>query len=527
MPIDGQLSERLFASTSPRGSRTGGDSVSGPRVHLIGAGGAGMTALAELLSDFGCQLTGSDQNATESSAACTHATDASRIRHVASGGRILRIHRGHDSENLPQNADLVVFSPAIDASNLERVAARSMGIPELSYVEMLAELSSHSRSVCIAGTHGKTSTAAMTATILRESDLAMSAVIGGEVIQYDRSGWANRATGPSPSEAQSATDRAEPFFVVEACEYRRHFLQFRPEVAAILNIEADHFDCFGSLDDMHTAFEEFAAQIADAGSLIVRADCPLLPRLRDRINAAIETCQPVSEGTGVGRAAAAQLDWAVSSFREERRRSIFDVVHRGRTFGTVELSLPGRHNVENALAALALAHSTGVPAEVACEALSGFQGVRRRFEEVVQWNGITLVDDYAHHPTAVRATLQAARVRYPDCRLVVAFQPHQISRTQALMDEFAESLGAADRILLAPIFAARENPETADVVLRELANRTSKLGSDVSILTSLDQLRATLEDSAEPGDVWLTLGAGNINRIPHEFAREVRRNNAG
>jgi UDP-N-acetylmuramate--alanine ligase len=250
-------------------------------------------------------------------------------------------------------------------------------------------------------------------------------------------------------------------------------------------------------------------------------------RLKDECRAAIETFLPVTNSSGLGRNAASRADWAISSLREEAGQTAFDVMRQGRTFGTVELSLPGRHNVENALAAIAVAHAAGVSPEAACDAASKFQGVRRRFEEIGTWNGVTLVDDYAHHPTAVRATLAAARKRYPDRRLVVAFQPHQVSRTQQLMSEFAGSFGDADEVLLVPIFAARENTELAEAALTELATRINLAGCSVEVLASLDQLRATLEDSAQPGDVWLTLGAGNINRIPHEFARTLQRNNTG
>ena len=231
--------------------------------------------------------------------------------------------------------------------------------------------------------------------------------------------------------------------------------------------------------------------------------------------------------SGAGRNASARVDWAISSLREEQHRTVFDIVRQGREFGTVELSLPGLHNVENTLAAVAIAYSAGVAPETACEVASRFRGVRRRFEEIGTWNGVTLVDDYAHHPTAVQTTLAAARKRYPGRRLIVAFQPHQVSRTQNLMHEFARSFSDADKVLLVPIFAARENTAVAEAAQRELADRIKSAGCSVEVLTSLDQLRATLEDSTQPGDVWLTLGAGNINRIPHEFARTVQRNYTG
>jgi len=511
MPLEPHIQERLFSRRRRSLSAASGGDESLPQVHLIGASGAGMTALSEVLFDFGWKLTGSDlQIATET----TEPTQT-----VSASGRILKIHLGHDSANVPDSADLVIFSPAIGADNPERLAAAQLGIPQVSYVEFLGELLKNETSVCIAGTHGKTTTSALTASILREAGIASSAVIGGEVIQYGRSGWGR--------DHRSSTDESASLFVIEACEYRRHFLHFHPRIAAILNVEADHFDCFKTLDDSLEAFASFAAQVQSGGTLIIRADCPLVTALRNDCQANVETFLPVGNGSGAGRYASARADWAISSLREEQHRTVFDVVRQGRTFGTVELSLPGRHNVENTLAAIAMAHATGVSAEAACEAVNRFRGVRRRFEEIGTWSGVTLVDDYAHHPTAVRTTLAAARKRFPDRRLVVAFQPHQVSRTQNLMSEFADSFSHADKVLLVPIFAARENSSIADAALQELGERIKSAGCPVEVLTSLDQLRATLEDSAQPGDVWLTLGAGNINRIPHEFARTVQRNYTG
>ena len=526
MPLEPHIHERLFPRGQCAVKRVSDDDELLPQVHLIGAGGAGMTALSEVLLDFGWRLTGSDLEAADPQSTDSSSRDRQTTSEPldAAGqslnpGRILKVHQGHDSAHVPATADLVVFSAAISADNPERVAARQLAIPEVSYVELLGELLRQHRGICIAGTHGKTTTSAMTASILRESGVSSSAVIGGEVIRYGRSGWGQL-------DAQ-ASDPLQTPFVIEACEYRRHFLEFRPQIAAILNVEADHFDCFASLDETYEAFAEFAAQVQSDGTLIIRADCPLAAKLRTVCQANVETFLPVGNANGTGRNAAARADWAISSLREEQHKTVFDVVRQGRTFGTVELQLPGHHNVENALAAIAVSHAAGISSDAACAAASQFGGVRRRFEEIGTFNGVTLVDDYAHHPTAVRTTLAAARTKYPDRRLVVAFQPHQVSRTQNLMNEFAASFNDADEVLLVPIFAARENTDIAQAALQELARRINLAGCSVEVLTSLDQLRATLEDSAQPGDVWLTLGAGNINRIPHEFARTVRRNYTG
>jgi len=446
-----------------------------PVAHLIGVNGSGMKALAEFLFDLGWQVCGSDTQPLSSSLPSD------------SVWRRVQFSLGHDAANVSPDAALVVHSPAIDALNPERIAASQRGLPVLSYVDMLAELLSSRRAICIAGTHGKTTTTAMVATILRESGLSAAAIIGGEAVGYGRSGWAGN----------------DELIVVEACEYRRHFLQFQPHVAAILNIEPDHFDCFATVQDAQAAFAEFAARVSANGRLFMPASEASSQAIADRAACPVERL-------AIG--ASDQLaDWQTSEIETIGNGSKFRVTSPNGESQSVALPVPGRHNVSNALAAIAVSHAVGVPLDAIAEGLSKFRGVRRRFEIRGEVRGATIIDDYAHHPTAVSATIQTARQAFPGRRIVAAFQPHQVSRTQHLMNEFAAALALADETLLAPIFAAREDTQIAARTLAELAERTRKNAGTVAVLTSLDHLSATLDDSARPGDVWLFLGAGDIN----------------
>ena len=487
-----------------------------------------MRALAELLADLGWTLTGSDQSEPETS--------------LNSGGRQLRFHLGHAASHVSPETDLLIFSPAVTESNPERSAAHQLGIPQLSYSQFLGELMRQRTGIAVAGTHGKTTTTAILATILRECGLAPSAAIGGEVVQYDRSGWGGEG----------------PFFVAESCEYRHHFLDHSPKFATILGIEPDHFDCFPDWDSQLEAFREFAARVPPEGVLVIPAESEAAAMAASSSEARIETThvEPVpsplggeggrrpDEGAlqktennptpastapspalrapspprGEGTEAA---NWLARDVRKTQNGFRFQVDHNGSPFCETELAVPGRHNVENALAAVALAHAAGADADSIATALPKFAGVRRRFEVLRSPGGGTIVDDYAHHPTAIRATLRTTREQFGERRLLVAFQPHQISRTRELMSDFAGSFGEADELFLVPIFAARESSDAGDATLAELADRVSDSGVSVRRLASLDRLKPTLDDAARPDDVVLILGAGNISRIAHEFSAGI------
>ena len=458
-----------------------------PVAHLVGICGSGMKALAEMLSGLGWTISGSDLQPPPDSLAML-------------GRKGFQVHCGHAPEFVPGDADLLIYSPAIAAFNPERVRAEQLAIPQWSYNELLGELMKTRVGVSIAGTHGKSTTTAMVASVLRDAGLSPSAVIGAELVSNGASGWAGKSD----------------LFVVESCEYQKNFLTLSPTHAVLTGIEADHFDCFQNLLETREAFAEFASRLPSHGHLIIRGDCE-----STRVAAASSLAQ--IETFSLRDCS----DWWAADLRPTSDGLHFRVFYGDRFFTEVSLRVPGRHNVLNAIAAVAMCHHLGVSASAVREGLSDFRGTKRRFEVLGSWNGVTLIDDYAHHPTAVKATLQTAREQFPGRRLLCAFQPHQESRTRALLEDFAECFGSADEVFLAPIFTAREEGSaTAEQTNAELAERIASRGQTVRLLPSLDRLMDELDDAARPGDVLMTMGAGDINRIQHELTRRLQRHPA-
>ena len=455
--------------------------------HLVGICGTGMKALAELLTGMGWKVSGSDLQPPNRT-----------IRDMKRRG--LRVHSGHHDRFLPKSVDVLVYSPAIGPTNPERQMATRLGIPQMSYSGMLGQLMKDKVGISIAGTHGKSTTTAMTATILGDARLYPSAVIGAQLCGVGVNGWAGDGD----------------FFVVESCEYKKNFLDLRPKHAAFLGIEPDHFDYYPNVYAIRVAFAEFAALLPSDGLLLVRGDCShsILAARSTAAEVITFSQQPGSE-------------WWATDLKKTVLGTRFRVFHQGDFYAEFSLRIPGKHNVDNALAAIVMAECLGVSVNEIRESLEEFPGIRRRFEHVGSWRGITLVDDYAHHPTAVAATLKTAREKFGRRRIWCAFQPHQVSRTLALMNEFSASFSDVERILVAPVFAAREEPgDEEHEIARELAERISAGGSDARFCPTLDRIIATLEDEALPGDVLITMGAGDIDRVHHEFTRRLQRNHS-
>lgn len=474
--------------------------------HLVGICGSGMKALAEMLSGLGWTVSGSDLQPP---------TDTLELLRQKG----FRVHRGHSDDFVPQNADLLVYSPAITVSNPERRQAERLGIPQWSYNQMLGELMKTRVGISIAGTHGKSTTTAMVASVLRDAGLSPSAVIGAELIgrgdlwseQTAGSGDPRRALG-----GVSGWAGESDLFVVESCEYQKNFLTLCPTHVVLTGIEADHFDFFHDLRETREAFADFVRRLPSDGYLIIRGDCEATRIAAAASLAQIETFS-LRDCT----------DWWAADLQAMPEGMRFRIFHGEMFFTEVCLRVPGRHNVLNAIAAAAMCYHVGVSALAIREGLSDFRGTKRRFEVLGSWRGVTLIDDYAHHPTAVTATLRTAREQFPDRRLLCAFQPHQESRTRALLDDFAESFDAADEIFLAPIFTAREKcTEAAERTNAEFAERLASRGKSVRLVPSLDRLADELDDAARPGDVLITMGAGDINRIQHELTRRIQRHPA-
>jgi UDP-N-acetylmuramate--alanine ligase len=462
--------------------------------HLVGVCGSGMSALASLLVDLGWSVSGSDVHPNEAVA-----------EHLRQLG--IDCRTGHEAGNVPPRTTALVYSAAVPADNVERRAAQALRIPELSYSQMVGDLMRSRRGVCIAGTHGKSTTAAMTATILQKSGRDPSVCLGAELCDSGRGGWAGMSD----------------LFVVESCEYRSSFLDHSPTFAAILSVEPDHFDCFQNFDETREAFRQFAARVDRDGTLLVRKDCAAAVDAARATTAPLETfCLGSSAFMRRG-----ETNWLASDLWNTRDGIQFRVFHNADFFSDITLRVPGRHNVLNALAAIALCHRIGLNPRELRESLAEYRGIRRRFEYVGWWRSVLLLDDYAHHPTAIRLTLQSARERFGRRRIWCVFQPHQVSRTRALMMEFAESFGLANEVLIAPVYAVRETAD-ADraVVAKELSLRIAYRRQRSRYCCNLDQIVATLDDEARPGDIVITMGAGDINRVHYDLTRRLEKNRA-
>ena len=496
--------------------------------HLIGVCGAGMKALAELLAGLGWRLSGSDL------APATAAVEGLMRRG-------LTFHQGHSAEHVPRDVECVVYSPAIPAENVERFEAARRGVPLFSYSQMVGRLMESRAGVCIAGTHGKSTTTAMVGWVLSHAGREPSVLVGAELgdgfqtrgfltlperggvsplalvnqVSVEETGGLRRPA-PGREEGADAEDSTAELseahrsgwagsgelFVVESCEFERSFLDFSPRYAAILSVEPDHFDCFDDLPSLVQAFGQFAQRIASGGVLLVRGDCEAsLESARDA------AARVVTFGVG------SQCEWQADAICHAAEGVRFRVVCRGEAWGEVELKLPGDHNVLNALAATALCAEIGLTPEEVADGLKLFPGIRRRFEIVGERNGITVISDYAHHPTAVAATLKTAREVFGSRRIWCTFQPHQVSRTLALMDDFAASFVDADEVVIVPVFAARERVQDEPVVVsQELVRRINSRGVSARFVESLDRIKATLDHAARSGDVLILMGAGDIDR---------------
>ena len=449
------------------------------RVHFVGIGGAGMSGIAEVLLNYDLTVSGSDLEASETT---------QRLTELGASVAI-----GHAAENIDR-ADLVVVSSAVPAANEEVAAARRRGVPIVRRAQMLAELMRLKYGIAVAGTHGKTTTTSLIGSVLTDAGLDPTVIVGGRL----------RVSGTGARHGNS------DYLVAEADEFDRSFLDLAPVVAVITNVDVDHLDTYRDLDDIQDAFALFAGRVPFFGQVIACVDDAnvraLLPRLSDR--------RIVTYGFDSG------ADLRAHDLAPTDAGVRFEVTDAavGR-LGVLELPMPGRHNVLNALAAVAAARAVGLDFEAATAALSGFRGVHRRFERVGSWRGATVVDDYAHHPTEVAATLRAAREVLTvggagggERRIHAVFQPHLFSRTRDLADEFGSALLLADNVLVADVYASREQPlpgVDAGLVVAAAVRHghpsVSACGSWQSALRSLCGVRE--------GDMILTLGAGDIYRL--------------
>ncbi len=446
--------------------------------HFVGIGGIGMSAIARILRARGESVSGSDISLSPL---------VEELR-----GKGVRISIGHDARNV-DDAHTVVISSAIDRRNLEYLAAARQGIPVLRRGEMLARLLQGRRGIAVCGTHGKTTTTAMTHAVLRRGGIDAGLVLGG----IDASLGSNAYDGKSP------------WFVTEADESDGSFALLEPSMAIVTNIENDHLTSDDELPGLARAFAEFLAKLPQDGLAVIGVDNPLAASLTSHdLRARIVT---------FGLDSSAWL--RATNLRFPERGSQFDVLAGDRAIGGIELRVPGVMNVQNALGAIAVGCELDLPFASIAAALSAFAGVRRRFDVLVSNRRATIVDDYAHHPTAVRATIAAAR-QYHRGELVVAFQPHRYTRTAFLAREFAAALRGADRIYLAPVYAASE-PPIPGVSERSIGALLAAAGARVSYAACVDDLENRLLEELPAGAMVLMLGAGDITEVASRLARRL------
>ena len=440
------------------------------RIHMIGIGGSGMSGIAEVLLNLGYEVSGSD---------LARGPVVARLEGLGAA-----IAQGHAREHLGE-ADVVVKSTAVTADNPEVVAARERGIPVIPRAEMLAELMRLRAGIAVAGTHGKTTTTSLLATIFTEAGLDPTVIIGGRLNAYG---------------AGARLGRGE-YLIAEADESDGSFLCLSPVATVVTNVDADHLDHYAGLDAIDAAFVDFLNGIPFYGVNVVCLDDPGVTRLLPRVNRPVLTY-------GFGEKARLR-----GHILETGAKSRFEAFLDGQSLGEMRLSHPGRHNVLNALGAIGLSLEAGIALPVIAEALAKFGGVGRRFELKGERAGVTVIDDYGHHPAEIRATLATARTVYPDRRLVVAFQPHRFSRTKALFGDFCTCFEAADALLLTEIYPASEAPipGVSSESLAQGIRQVSK--TKVAYYPDFAAMEAALPDMLRPGDVLLTLGAGSIWQV--------------
>jgi UDP-N-acetylmuramate--alanine ligase len=438
----------------------------GVHVHLIGIGGIGLSAIARVLHGWGYHVSGSDWKHS----ALTEALTAEGIM----------VHARHRAEHV-MGADLVVASSAIPDDNPEVVEALRQGLPVLKREQFLGELTMGKTTIAVAGTHGKTTTSAMIAWALTQADLDPAFIVGGVMQNLGTNAGAGRG----------------PHFVIEADEYDRAFMGLRPDVAIITTLEHDHPDCYPTFEEMQLAFLAFAEQLVPGGLLVVGGEATEARKIGELMadrGQRVETC-------GLDP----RWDWWAEGARLGNSAT-FQIFRHGKKLGTCALQVPGSHNVLNALAALAAITEAGVGTDTAAAALTRFRGTERRFEVKGQAAGITVVDDYAHHPTEIRATLAAARFKYPGRPIWAVFQPHTYSRTAALLDGFASAFDDADHVLVTGIYGAREH-DTLGISGDDVVTRMDH--PDARYVEALDGVVAALLKRVRSGDVVITLGAGD------------------
>ncbi len=452
------------------------------KIHFIGIGGAGMSGLAQILVELGREVTGSDLNRTPVT------------ERLESLGAVC--YKGHHRENV-QAPDLIVVSTAIPEDNPELVAAREKGIPVIHRGDLLSLLMERQKGIAICGAHGKTTTTSMLATVLEKNNLDPTIVIGGELTEIG--GNAKLGCGD--------------YMVAEADESDGSFLKLSPEVVVITNIEDDHLDYYGSISEIEASFKRFLDKVPSNGLAVVCVDDPNVCRAIEGYDKPVIT-YAVNSG---------DADYIAREINLNGIGTIGEIYFRGDRLGQLKLTVPGKHNLANALSAVAVGRHVGLSFTQIAEALRSFKGAGRRFQFLGEVGGVKVIDDYAHHPSEIEATVQAAKQVNPK-RLIGVFQPHRYTRTSQLYDRFGRVFSGVDEIIINEIYSAGERPiegVNAGLIVRAIKKNS---GKDAHFFKTRDEIVDYLAGCVQPGDMVLTMGAGNIWTVGVELVERLKEN---
>ena len=442
-------------------------------VHFIGIGGISMSGFAELLHTMGFKITGSDRG------------ESKITKHLENLG--ISVIYEQVANNITNDIDLVVYTAAIHPDNEEFLAAKEANIPMLDRAEMVGQvMKNYTSSIAVSGTHGKTTTTSMVSHIMLEANLDPTISVGG-ILQ---------AIGGNIRIGKSGN------FITEACEYTNSFLKFYPTTGIILNVEAEHLDFFKDLNDVRHSFHEFANLIPNTGLLVVNGEIENYKELLENISCRIITYSTKDASCDI---------FADNITFDEKGNGTFDLVIKGENKGTIHMNVIGIHNISNALASIGAILDYDVTFEQIAKGLSNFYGTDRRFQYKGEIGGITIIDDYAHHPTEIEATLQSVK-NIPCHNCWCVFQPHTFTRTKVFLKDFATALSLADKVVLADIYAAREN-DPGDISSLDLKRELEALGKEVYYFPSFDEIVDFLLENCMNGDLLITMGAGNVVTI--------------
>ncbi|RJO59971.1 UDP-N-acetylmuramate--L-alanine ligase [candidate division WS5 bacterium] len=442
--------------------------------HFIGIGGVGMSALAQILASRGKNVSGSDL------------VENQITKNLQKQG--VRVYLGHSEKNISKDIERAVITAAITDKNPEVKGAKKLGIPIITRGELLGELMSEKVGIAITGTHGKTTTSSLISHIFEDARLDPTIVVGGEV----------RNIG------SHAKDGKGKYFIAETCEYKRFFKDIHPDIAVITNIEEDHLDYYKDLEDIKSAFADFTGNVKDGGTLIACFDDENVREVADSFSGRV-----VSYGIANGG-----LNYRASDFMIEEGRQRFNVYKNGSDLGVFEIQIPGIHSILNATSCVAAALECGIKIGTIRDSIASFTGAGRRMEEKGEKGGITVIDDYAHHPTEIQATLRAIKSFYPKRKVWCVFQPHQHSRTRMLLNNFVDALTEADEVIIPTIYPVRDTKEDiASVSGEDLSKLLAKKNKASHYIPEFKDVARYLKENAKENDIIVTMGAGPVNEV--------------